>query len=92
MKNKKLTICAFRRGSREIDENAVARQINVAFDENLFIRRSLHSKPHNSAQFRHFPMISKLTICAFRRGSREIDENAVARQISVVLMILCEES
>ncbi len=44
----------------------------------------VHSKTRNSAQLRPFYVISKQLKAKIRCGSRGIDENAVARQISSV--------
>ena len=44
----------------------------------------VHSNAHSSAQFCPFCVISKLTRWKLWRASREINENAVARQLSIV--------
>ena len=55
-------------------------------------RAHAHSKADNSALFRPFYVIFRQDLAKFRRATFEIDENAAARQISVVFDVFVLKS
>ena len=65
----KQDLAIFRRATFEIDENAVARQISVVFEEAFFTR---DQKLITRAQFRPFYVICRQNCAKFWRASLEI--------------------